>query len=114
MLVFVTYRQYQQDIDAYVERTATFTGKWAVQKELEKCEKEGNPMRKTVSLLLLSAMLALAGCESRQGEEIRQKEQAEPESSEADTEVSLMGSEEKNKNMQGLLSGGKCCNDLVS
>lgn len=44
MLVFVTYRQYQQDMDAYVEHTATFTGKWAVQKELEKCEKEGNPM----------------------------------------------------------------------
>lgn len=56
-------------------------------------------MRKTVSLLLLSAMLAVAGCESRQGEEIRQKEQAETESSEADTEVSLMGSEEKSKNV---------------
>lgn len=44
MLIFVTYKQYQQNIDAYVERTATFAGKWAVQKELEKCEKEGNPM----------------------------------------------------------------------
>lgn len=44
MLVFVTYKQYQQNIDAYVERTATFAGKWAVQKELEKCEQEGNPM----------------------------------------------------------------------
>ena len=44
LLVFVTYKQYQQNIDAYVERTAVFAGKWMVQKELEKCEKEVNPM----------------------------------------------------------------------
>ena len=44
MLIVVTYKQYQQSIGDYVERTATFTNKWTVQKELEKCEKEGNPM----------------------------------------------------------------------
>lgn len=44
MLVVVTYKQYWNDEGCYVERTATFTNKWAVQKELEKCEKEGNPM----------------------------------------------------------------------
>ena len=44
MLIVVTYKQYQQNTGDYVERTAVFAGKWAVQKELEKCEKEGNPM----------------------------------------------------------------------
>lgn len=44
MLVFVTYKQYQYAAGGYVERTAIFAGKWAVQKELEKCEQEGNPM----------------------------------------------------------------------
>ena len=44
MLVVVTYKQYQPDIDAYVERTITFATKWAFQKVLEKYEREGNPM----------------------------------------------------------------------
>lgn len=44
MLVVVTYKQYRCDEGGYVERTVTFDNKWAVRKELEKCEQEGNPM----------------------------------------------------------------------
>lgn len=44
MLVVVTYKQYWNDEGCYIERTATFATKWEFQKELEKCEKEGNPM----------------------------------------------------------------------
>lgn len=44
MLVVVTYKQYHWNKDRYVEHTVTYTNKWEVQKELEKCEQEGNPM----------------------------------------------------------------------
>ena len=44
MLIVVTYKQYQCDENGYMEHTVTFDNKWLVRKELEKWEKEGNPI----------------------------------------------------------------------
>lgn len=42
-MLVVTYKQRGVEED-WIEQTVIFATKWAFQKELEKCEQEGNPM----------------------------------------------------------------------
>ena len=42
-MLVVTFKKHQSDGNEYTEHTAIFSS-WEFQKELEKCEQEGNPM----------------------------------------------------------------------
>ena len=42
-MLVVTFKKHQSDENEYTEHTAIFST-WEFQKELEKCEQEGNPM----------------------------------------------------------------------
>ena len=43
-MLVVTYKQCHWSGDRYIEQTTIFASEWEFQKELEKCEQEGNPM----------------------------------------------------------------------